>query len=218
MTRPAPNRAQTMSELLAQYELFAALVAPLDSRGWTFSTRCAGWQVRDVAAHVVGQAVDVVSGAVGTRTADEQATALRDHPPRVLAEQLRGANEALRALASGLGDAAWSAPSPVRGLTLGQGIHALAHDAYVHADDIRAALDRPLDPGPGLYASLDFLLGALERDHLAATDPRIAKLLPITADEFTAATGIETREFVLAATGRLDPARLELPNCINIYR
>jgi hypothetical protein len=70
VTRPAPDRAHTMSELLNQYELFAALVAPLDLCGWTISSRCAGWQVRDVAAHVVAQATDMVNGAARAELTD----------------------------------------------------------------------------------------------------------------------------------------------------
>jgi Mycothiol maleylpyruvate isomerase N-terminal domain len=128
MTRSAADRAPTMSELLNQYELFAALLAPLDLCGWTVSSRCAGWQVRDVAAHVVGQAADVVSGAAGTRTSDQQAVALRDQPPGALVDRLLAAKESLSGLASGLNDTVWKAPSSIPGLTVGQGIQTLVHE------------------------------------------------------------------------------------------
>jgi len=222
VTRAAPDRAHTIAELLNQYELFAALLAAVDVRGWTFSSRCTGWQVRDVAAHVVGQAADVVSGAAGTRTPDQQATALRDQPPSALADRLLAAQESVRGLVTGLDDAGWDAPSAIPDLTVGQGIQTLVHDVYVHGDDIRAALRLPFDAGPGLSASLDFVLGALERglkrDNVASADPRITGLLPIPANEFASATGIDSHDFVLAATGRLDAARLDLPDSINIYR
>jgi hypothetical protein len=113
-------------------------------------------------------------------------------------------------------DAAWSAPSSVAGLTLGQGIHALLHDAYVHGDDIRAALGVPSDVGPSMYASADFLLGALLRDAAAAT--AVGQLLGLPADQFEEQTGIAVHDFVLAATGRSDPGRLWLPDIVNIYR
>jgi hypothetical protein len=117
-----------------------------------------------------------------------------------------------------LDDAAWSAPSPVAGLTLGQGLHALQHDAYVHGDDIRAALGLPFDAGPGLLASLDFVLGALSRDDTAAAASAVARLLGGSAVDFTRRTGLAAHDFVLAATGRCDAARLGLPDCVNIYR
>jgi hypothetical protein len=100
-------------------------------------------------------------------------------PVGALADQLRAATEQFAQLATVFNDTAWASLSPIAGLSIGQGVHALLHDAYVHGDDIRAALGRPFDPGPGLYASLDF---------------------------------------VLVATGRLDPDRLDMPETINIYR
>ena len=104
------------------------------------------------------------------------------------------------------------------GLTLGQGVHALLQDAYVHGDDIRAALGLPFDPGPGLRASLDFVLGAQLRDDAAAVDPAVARLVDVSIEDFTRQTGMAEHDFLLAATGRADPARLGLPDCVNIFR
>jgi hypothetical protein len=91
-------------------------------------------------------------------------------------------------------------------------------DAYVHGDDIGAALGLPFDAGPGLPATVDFLLGALLRDDKAATEPAIAPLLAVPADHFSEITGIAAHDFLLAASGRCDPARLGLPDTINIFR
>jgi uncharacterized protein (TIGR03083 family) len=198
--------------------LFAQLVGALGDSDWTCETRCIGWQVRDVAAHVVGQAVDTVSGMIGTRTPDDQAAALRGESPITLAAQLHTALTSITQLAKVIDDAAWSAPSPVPGLTLGQGMHALLQDAYVHGDDVRAALGLPFGAGPGLAASLDFVLGALLRDDTARDEPAIAWLLAVPADHFTAQTGIAAHDFLLTATGRRDPVLLRLPKSINIFR
>jgi uncharacterized protein (TIGR03083 family) len=220
--RAEADREQTIAGLIFQWRAFADLVAGLDVSAAETPTRCTGWHVRDVAAHVAGQADDTISGAAGTRTADEQAAALRDQTPTALADHLRGATEQLAQLATVFDDATWASPSPIAGLTIGQGVHALLHDAYVHGDDIRAALGLPFDPGPGLCASLDFVLGALGRDdgraHAASTDPRIARFLALPAADFAGATGINAHEFLLVATGRLDPGRLDMPETINIYR
>jgi uncharacterized protein (TIGR03083 family) len=216
VVRPGPDRQRTVTGLLDQYRAFAELTGALDGSDWARETRCAGWQVRDVAGHVVGQAIDTVSGTIGSRTADEQAAALRVEDPGALAARLRAATDSMARLVTVFDDAAWSAPSPVPGLTLGQGVHALLNDAYVHADDIRAALGLPFENGPGLQASLDFVLGALLRDD--AADPDLAPLLGIPAEEFTRQTGMAAHDFLLAATGRCDPAKLGLPDSVNIFR
>jgi uncharacterized protein (TIGR03083 family) len=218
IVRPGPDRHPTITGLVDEYRSFAQLIGALSDSDWTRETRCTSWQVRDVAAHIVGQAMDTVSGAIGGRTPDDQAAALRSESPTALAAQLDTALTSIDHLATVIDDAAWSAPSPVPGLTLGQGTHALLQDAYVHGDDIRAALGLPFDPGPGLHASLDFVLGALLRDDTARVEPAIARLLVVPAEHFTRETGMPVYDFLLAATGRGDPAPLRLPRSVNIFR
>jgi uncharacterized protein (TIGR03083 family) len=217
ITRPVPDRRRTITGLAEGYRSFAQLIGTLGDSDWTRETRCAGWQVRDVAAHVAAQAIDTVGGTIGSRTPDQQAAALRGEAPATLAAQLHTASAAVIQLATVIDDA-WSAPSPVAGLTVGQGVHALLQDAYVHGDDVRAALGMPFDAGPGLPASIDFVLRALLRDESARTEPAIAPLLIVAADRFTQQTGIAAYEFLLAATGRGDPAPLGLPESVNIFR
>jgi uncharacterized protein (TIGR03083 family) len=218
MVRPGPDRDQTIKGLVDEYRVFADRIGALSDSQWTRETRCTSWQVRDVAAHVAAQAIDTVSGTIGARTPDEQAAALRNESPSALATQLRAASTSIGRLAAVLDDAAWSGPSPVPGLTLGRGTHALLQDAYVHDDDIRDALGLPFRAGPGLHASIDFVLGALLRDDIARSEPAIARLLAVRAEHFTQQTGIAAYDFLLAATGRRDPAPLRLPHSINIFR
>lgn len=218
IVRPGPNRDQTMTGLVDEYRSFAQLIGALSDSDWTCETRCTSWQVRDVAAHVVGQAIDTVSGTIGTRTPDDQAAALRSESPAALAAQLHAALTSITQLATVIDDAVWAAPSPVPGLTLGQGTHALLQDAYVHGDDIRTALGLPFDSGPGLHASLDFVLGALLRDDTARAEPALARLLAIPAEHFTRQTGMAAYDFLLAATGRGHPAPLRLSQSVNIFR
>lgn len=218
IARPGPDRDRTITGLLDEYRSFAELIGGLDTSEWNRATRCTGWEVRDVAGHVVGQAADTVGGTIGTRTPAQQAAALRGESPAALAARLRAATDSVARLATLLDDAVWSAPSPVPGFTLGQGMHALLNDAYVHGDDVRAALGLPFDAGPGLYASLDFVLGALLRDSAAAADPAVAPLLTVSSERFEERTGMPVHDFLLAATGRDNLGRLELPDSVNIYR
>ena len=218
IARPGPDRQRTLSGLVDEYRSFAQLIAGLSNSEWIRDTRCTSWEVRDVAAHVVGQAIDTVSGTIGSRTPDDQAAALRSESSTALAARLHTALASITQLATVIDDAAWSAPSPVPELTLGQGTQALLQDAYVHRDDIRAALGLPFDAGPGLLASVDFLLGALLRDDSARAEAAIARLLAVPAEHFTQQTGMAAHDFLLAATGRRDPVPLRLPQSVNIFR
>jgi uncharacterized protein (TIGR03083 family) len=196
--RPRPDRHRTITGLVDEYRSFAQLICALSDSDWTRQTRCIGWQVRDVAAHVVGQTIDTVSGTIGSRTPDDQAAALGSESPTVLAEQLHTALTSIAQPARVIDDAAWSAP--------------------VHGDDIRDALGLPFDAGPGLHASLDFVLGALLRDDTARVEPAVARVLAVPAEHFTQQTGLAAHDFLLAATGRRDPATLRLPENVNIFR
>lgn len=218
MRRPVLTRERTTAGLLREYQSFADLLATLDMSMWTRATRCAGWQVRDVAAHVVGQAIDTATGASGTRSADEQAASLRAHPPDGLAAQMREIGESMAGLVAAFGDDIWARPSPAPRFTVGQAIHALLMDAYVHADDIRDAVNQPSQRGEGLYDSVDFVLDVLSRDPIAAADSRVARLLAIPAAAFTTESGTDAHEFLLTATGRRDPHMLGLPETVNIFR
>jgi uncharacterized protein (TIGR03083 family) len=216
--RPGPVRERTIAGLLREYRSFVELVTELDAEAWRRPTRCVSWQVRDVAGHVVGQLIDTVTGAAGTRSPDEQAAEMRQHSPSALAAQMRTAAESCTRLLRALDDTNWIGPSPIPRFTLGQGVHALLNDAYVHRDDIRTALAMAPDRGPGLVDSLDFVLGVLFRSGTGLSEPSIARLLDIPAAGFTKVTGVDAHKFLLAATGRLDAARLGLPESINIYR
>lgn len=218
MIRPVLTRERTTIGLLREYRGFADLLATLDTSMWTRATRCAGWQVRDVAAHVVGQAIDAGTGASGTRSADEQAASLRAQPPNGLAAQMREIGESTAGLVAAFDDDIWARPSPAPRFTVGRAIHALLMDAYVHADDIRDAIKAPSDPDEGLYDSLDFVLDVLSRDPIAAADSYVVRLLAIPAVAFTNESGIDAHEFLLAATGRRDPRMLGLPETVNIFR
>lgn len=216
--RPGPIREHTVAGLLREYRSFVDLVKGLDGNAWRRPTRCVGWQVRDVAGHVVGQLIDTVNGTAGTRLPDEQAVEMREHSPGALAAQMRTGAESFARLSKALDDTNWVGASAIPRFTLGQGVHALLHDAYIHRDDIRAALAMAPDRGPGLVDSLDFVLGVLIRNGAASAEPRVARLLDIPAAVFTKATKVDAYEFLLAATGRLDAARLGLPESVNIYR
>jgi hypothetical protein len=60
--------------------------------------------------------------------------------------------------------------------------------------------------------------GALLRDDTAHVEPDLARLLAVPAERLAQQTGLAAYDFLLAATGRRDPAPLWLPKSVNIFR
>ncbi|MGN6473200.1 MAG: maleylpyruvate isomerase family mycothiol-dependent enzyme [Mycobacteriales bacterium] len=193
-------RTTVSSNWLDELDRFGALIGSLDDDQWVQPTRCDGWVVRDVAAHVVGTIADIAAGrldGLGTpevtqREVDER----KDMTPKQLADECAEVRAAAAALLPAFDDVAWDGPAPGSyDGTLGEAVEALWYDAYVHADDIRAALGIPTEIGPGLEAATS---------HVELFLGRLGWSGEIPADDVAA------HQFVLAATGRADVP--ELPN------
>ncbi|RFU38201.1 maleylpyruvate isomerase family mycothiol-dependent enzyme [Actinomadura logoneensis] len=208
------DRDTVVRGLTAEFRAFADLLEDLSDTAWNTPTRCSRWLVRDVAAHVLGNVVDVAQRASGTRSPDEQAAALRGGSPAGTAAALRATVAKVEPGLAALTDEVWAAPGPA-GRTVGNGVTTLWYDAYVHADDVRAALGRPTEHGPGLGAALSWLCEELE-----GRVPLTLRLdgFPETAvgGGGTVVTG-DPHRFVLVATGRLDAAVLGLPAEVNVH-
>jgi hypothetical protein len=113
---------------------------------------------------------------------------------------------------------AWVAKTAAYDLTLGQAMAAMWVGTYIHAEDIRAAIGRPSDRGPGLGASVLHIADLLT---MRGWGPAV---LALDGIEETAVGDGGTRlitgdplGFVLAATGRADPAVFGLDGTANIY-
>jgi uncharacterized protein (TIGR03083 family) len=187
--------------LLDELDRFGSLVGGLTDAQWGMPTRCEGWSVGDVAAHLIGTMADVAAGrldGLGTpevtqREVDER----KGRTPAQLATECAETRAAAAAMLPAFDDATWDSPAPggYDG-TLGEAVEALWYDAYVHADDIRAAIGEPTEPGPGLGAATSHVVNHLEKLGWSGEIP----------DGEGAAHG-----FVLAATGRADRPE-SLPN------
>jgi len=217
------TRSETIEGMLAEYAGFADLVEALTDAEWDAATRCEGWQVRDVAGHVIGLCEDVAAGVPGSRDSAQEAASVRGDAPPVAATRLRTAVEQLRPLAAVLDDdAAWAGPSGVPDLTMGEGILTLWYDTFVHADDIHAALGRPPLDGAGRRAAIAYLAAELASRswgpaQLVFTDDGIGSVTIGEADESQPCRYLDSRQFVLAATGRLDASSVGLDDDVNIY-
>jgi uncharacterized protein (TIGR03083 family) len=212
------TNAEVAGGCIAAYDDFASLIDGLDADAWRTPTRCTGWEVRDVAAHVVGLAADALSGTPGTRTPDEHSTDLRGHAPAELAAQLRESRDVFASFFGGLDDAAWDGASPVPDMSLARGVLGLWFDTHVHADDVRAALGQAPDRGRGLSAAVAFLTYTLTED---GWGPATLKLDGMTPRDIGVGGRLiigDPYQFVLVATGRAEPASLGVDASINVYR
>jgi uncharacterized protein (TIGR03083 family) len=217
------SRSVAVPGMTAEYEAFGELIQGLSAERWAAPTRCSGWTVADVAAHVVGQLTDVVQlrldGLGSPEVTARQVSERRGRTPAELADELRGNAKAGADMAASF-DAAWDGPVPGGGPgTIGAGIEALWFDTYVHADDIRQAIGLPTVPGAGLLAAGSHLADLLTEQGWGPAELRLGAVgtFPVSGGGGRVVEA-DPHQFVLAATGRTDPASLGLDETVNVYR
>jgi len=215
-------RARTQAEFEPEVARFEAVVRAVDPSGWDAPSRCEGWTAGDVARHVVGQFADVVAGrfdGLGTdeatrREVDERA----GKSPTEVADELAELRPTLAMLLGSFDDAAWSmdAPGGASG-TLGQGVEALWSDMIIHADDIQSASGGGSAPDVDVTAAVSHIADMLTINGWPPATIALDGVQTFDVSGGGAAITGAAWPFVLAATGRLDPADLGLDPSINIY-
>ena len=219
-------QAEVVQGLHEEMVGFAVLVRSLNELEFATLSRCEGWSAGDVAAHLIGAFADITSGRVegqGTpEVSERQVAERRGRTADELADELDRVIKQLDQLLGGLDDASWSRPA--RGgydMTLGQAMEAFWLGTYVHADDIRAAVGRPSERGPGLRASVHHVADLLTHQ---GWGPAVLSLdaveeVPVGEAEGSKAQRVtgDPLAFVLAATGRADPAPLGLDASVNVF-
>jgi uncharacterized protein (TIGR03083 family) len=221
MTLPREEVVAGFTNELGEFEKLIRSISPQE---WTTPTRCEGWTAQDIASHVTGQLSDIVNGrfdGLGTpEVTQRQVDERRGKTPDELADELAEAVKVGNDILGSFDDAAWSGPPPldIPG-TLGEGVEGLWFDAWVHADDIRAALGRGSEPGPGVRASVSHLADLLTHQGWGPATIAVAGL-----EEFPVSGGGGQRvegdpiAFVLVASGRKDASTLGLDPEVNVYR
>jgi uncharacterized protein (TIGR03083 family) len=186
------TRDQLSTGLLTELDRFEGLLRALSEDDRDAPTRCEGWSAGDVAAHVIGTMADIAAGrleGLGTPEVTEREVAeRRSSSLKELADECAEVRKATAELIPVFDDAAWNSPAPggYDG-SLADAVEALWYDTFLHADDIRAALGRPTELGPGLPAAISHVGTGLGKLGWQGSLP--------PADE----TGMN---FVLVATGR----------------
>jgi uncharacterized protein (TIGR03083 family) len=221
MTLPREEVVAGFQDELAR---FADLVRSIDAKDWKTPSRCAGWTAADVAGHVTGQLSDIVNGrfdGLGTpEVTERQVVERRSKTPDEMADELDEAAKIGADIVASFDDAAWGGPAPagVPG-SLGEGVEGLWFDAWVHADDIRSAIGRPSEPGPGVRASVSHLADLLTQQEWGPATIAVSGL-----EEFPVSGGGGQRvegdaiAFVLVASGRKEASTLGLDTSVNVYR
>jgi uncharacterized protein (TIGR03083 family) len=220
-------RAEVVLGIREELVGFAGLVRSLDKRDWARPSRCEGWSVADVAAHLVGAFADINAGRVegqGTpEVSERQVAERRGRSPREVATELDAVRNLTAQMLATFDDSVWASPAPGGyDLTVGQAMEAFWCGAYVHADDIRAAVGRASELGPGLRASVHHLADLLM---LRGWGPAVLVLdgvdqIPVGATDNASIARRITGDplvFVLTATGRADPASLGLDASVDVF-
>jgi uncharacterized protein (TIGR03083 family) len=216
------SRSDAIAGLPPELQSFSDLIAGLGDESWNAPTRCEGWSVADVSAHVVGSFADIVAGrfdGLGTPEVTAREVAERKgRTPDDLVSELAEVTPPVLALADLFDDEAWSGPA-IGGYdgTLGQAVEALIYDTYLHADDIRAALGMESVGGPGLRASVHHVAADLERRDFGPGVLAFDGMEEISIGEGGSRYEGDALPFVLAVTGRGDPSAYGLDEAVNVY-
>jgi uncharacterized protein (TIGR03083 family) len=181
----------------------------------------------DVAAHVAGSLTDITSGRVDGQEDPEvtarQVAERRGRGPAEIADELERGRERNGELMAMLDDVAWASPAPGGyDMTLGEAVGSLWSGYYVHADDIRSAVGRASDRGPGLRASVHHLAGLLTRRGWGPAVLALDGLEEVPVGGASDGPGGrrvvgDPLTFVLVATGRADPGSLGLDASVDVF-
>ena len=219
----ALGRDEVVDGTLAEYRAFGQLLRTLDADAWGTPTRCEGWTVADVAGHVVGQLDDLANLRFAEASApdspDRQADRNRGRTATDLAAELDTLTASLGQILAGFDDAAWGAPiDPSFGSqSLGEGVLDLWDDTYIHSDDIRSALGQEPDRGAGLRAAVACLARRLTERSWGPATLALDGMERVDIGDGGGEVVGDPYDFVMAATGRGDPATLGLDRSVNVY-
>jgi uncharacterized protein (TIGR03083 family) len=200
-----------LEPVVRQRRRFESMVNDLDDDDWSSASRCEGWTVHDVVAHIVGVNAfwnaSVRAGLAGSPTRvlvgfdPVETPALMVAPMRALSpgevlEQLVASNDAFLDAISGLSDTGWAAlaEAPPGHLPVCLVVRHALWDCWVHERDVALPLGLIPPAEPDEVASSLRYVGALSPAFavqagfpcegvyaLEATDPTVHVVLDVGA-------------------------------------
>lgn len=216
------DRAAISAGVMAEYASFASFIRSLTDEEWQTPTRCDGWTVADVAAHVSGQLDDVANfrldGLGSPEAVARQVSEREGRSQTELADEVEAAVEISGATVAGFDDETWNSPVPggFQG-TFGEGVLGLWYDTWIHVDDIRAAIGRDPERGQGLEAAVQRTVALIERDDRGSFTLALEGLDEIEVGGGGRRVEGDPYDFVMIGTGRADPSELGLDPSVNVY-
>ena len=219
----ALGRAEVTRGLPDEMSGFRSVIASCTEDEWHLPTRCEGWTVADVAAHVTGVMADITSGrldGVGTQPwYDRQVAERRGRRQQVLIDELDEVTSATGSLLTLFEETAWSGPAgPGVDGTLGAAMQSLWAGIYIHVEDVLAAVGREPQRGSGMRAAVDHIADALRAVGWGSATLHLEDLGAVEVGGGGRRIVTDALTFVLVASGRSDPSLVGLDDSVNIYR
>lgn len=185
--------------LMRQRRRLLSTLRALDTGRWGEATRCAGWSVQDVAAHLVSTdrfwALSVRSGLAGSPTRflatfDPAATPeqlvgpSRDQSPAAVLDELMASVDDLDNALAGVGPDGWStlAEAPPGHVALEAVVLHALWDGWVHERDVVVPLGLPVTEEPDEVAACLAYVAALGPVFLATAGSQRTGRLEVAAD------------------------------------
>jgi uncharacterized protein (TIGR03083 family) len=219
----ALGQAEVTQGLLDELSRFRTLVASCSNDEWSAPTRCEGWTVADLVAHVTGVMADITAGRLdGADTQawyDRQVAERRGRPRTAVIDELDDVIRATSALLDLFDEAAWAGPAgPGIDGTLGAAMQSLWAGIYIHLEDVLAALGRAPQRGPGLRAAVDHIADRLTASGWGPATLELHDLGVVQVGAGGRHVETDALTFVLVGSGRVDPSTLGADESVNVYR
>lgn len=214
------TRADTVEGLESEWASLAGFIRGLSEADLEQPTRCEGWTVRNITAHLVGGVVDLAGGKIGPASGQGQVAERLQRTSAQLADELHDASEIAMKLLRAIDDHFWAQPSPFPGFTVRQGVEALWLESFLHEDDIRHAIGAGWrgEGGLALEVSLRHVAEEMGRRGWNQTTLELDGMPKIRIGPGGEAITGDAMSFLLAATGRIPAEDIGLDPKVNIYR
>jgi uncharacterized protein (TIGR03083 family) len=204
------TQKQINEELTTERALLTSYLESIPEGAWDKESLCEGWRIRDVMAHVIGNAADISSGNTADAGSPEynqrQLDERKGRSPKELLAEWVTAGQAFEDGILALDDDFWNAPYPPFG-TVGQALQRLVEDAWVHRQDIRIPLGDGVDAeGPGLRATLEVTL----REMVTRIPEHAPGVRSVTIQAGDFSDSVKTGDHGVDVTVSGDPATIAL--------